>query len=194
MTPELMRWSISIGAMLLIAALLSWGAWAWRGWQRRRRRLIELVESIAPEYQRDVLLPDGADGWFHVDFLLKTASGLMILDVRDVRGAVFAGEHMLDWTVMDGTMRRTFTNPLETLYDRIAAVRAIVGDDVPVDGRILLLARARFATAPPPRTLLLEQLSELAPPADSDGEDYSAAWLALTARTSPTPRSLRRRT
>lgn len=186
---QIALWS---GGALLSSALIGLGVWVWQRRQRRRRRLGRLIESIAVNSQRDVLIPDGNDGWYHVDFVLRTAAGILILDVRDVSGAVFGGEHLADWTVMDGSQRRTFPNPLETLYDRMAAVRAIVGDDVPVEGHVVLLSRARFATAAPPRTWLLEQVPQLAPPASEVGEAYAEAWLALTARTTPTPAALRR--
>jgi len=39
---------------------------------------------------------------------------------------------MSDWTVMGRGRRYTFDNPQPALYDRIAAVKALVGD-VPVE-------------------------------------------------------------
>jgi Nuclease-related domain len=180
------------GGAVLCAALLGLAVWAWQRRRERRRRLGQLIASIAANSQRDVLIPDGADGWYHVDFLLRTVAGILVLDVRDVSGAVFGGEHLDEWTVMDGSQRRTFPNPLESLYDRVAAVRAIVGDDVPVEGHVVLLSRARFATAAPPRTWLLEQIPDIAPPAAEIGEAYAEAWLALSTRTTPTPAALRR--
>ena len=187
-----MQMAVSVAVALLLGALIGLGVWWWRRRSRQRRRLIQLIESIAAQFQRDVLIPDGADGWYHVDFLLRTASGIVILDVRDVRGALFGGEHLSEWTVMDGHQRRTFPNPLETLYDRMAAVRAIVGDEVPVEGHVVLLARARLGTAAPPRTWLLEQVPDLAPPAAEIGDAYAQAWLAISTRTTPTPAELRR--
>jgi len=93
---------------------------------------------------------------------------------------------------MDRSSRRTFLNPLETLYDRIAAVRALAGDDVPVEGRVVLLSRARFATAAPPRTLLMESVADLAAPATEVGDLHSTAWREVSTQTQPTPRELRR--
>ncbi len=40
---------------------------------------------------------------------------------------VFGGEHMKEWAVMNGSERTTFLNPLEALYDRIAAVKLLAG-------------------------------------------------------------------
>ncbi len=192
MNEATLRLALYGGAALCAAAFIGLAVWAWRRAQRQRRRLVQLIESIAPDYQRDVLIPDGLDGWYHVDFLLRTSIGLVILDVRDVRGAVFGGEHMSEWTVMDRSSRRTFLNPLETLYDRMAAVRALGGDDVPVEGRVVLLSRARFATAAPPRTLLMESVADLAAPATEVGDLYCTAWREVSTQTQPTPRALRR--
>ena len=124
-----------VGSAVALLAAAAAGVFFIRRHRLRRRRLLTLIESVAADYQRDVLLTDDAEGWIHADFLLRTAAGIFILDVRDVRGALFGGEHLDEWTVMDGHVRRTFTNPLESLYDRVAAVRAIVGDDVPVEAR-----------------------------------------------------------
>jgi hypothetical protein len=44
---------------------------------------------------------------------------------------VFGGEHLREWTVMNGNEHSTFLNPPEALYDRLAAVRLLAGD-VPV--------------------------------------------------------------
>ena len=50
-------------------------------------------------------------GNFHVDFLLLTSLGILVIDLRDVRGNIFGGDQMTEWTVMDGAQRTTFTNP-----------------------------------------------------------------------------------
>ena len=95
---------------------------------------------------------------FHVDFVLRTPRGAVVLDLRDVRGNVFGGDQMNEWTVMDGPHRYTFVNPQSALYDRIAAVKAIAGDDMPVEGRIVFTRRARFPKGLPKHTLMLDSL------------------------------------
>ena len=63
----------------------------------------------------------------HIDHLLLTPRGILVLDTRRVAGLIFGGDQMSDWTVM-GRSRFTFDNPQPALYDRIAAVKALAGD------------------------------------------------------------------
>ena len=83
------------------------------------------VTSCGFDHLRDVLVPDGQGSGLHVDFLLLTMRGVVVIDLRDVAGNIFGGDQMADWTVMDGAQRFTFPNPQTALYDRIAAVRAL---------------------------------------------------------------------
>jgi len=139
---------------------------------------------------RDVLIPDGSGGQLHIDFLLLTGRGLLVVDYRDVAGVVFGGEHMREWAVMNGSERSTFLNPLEALYDRIAAVKLLAGE-VPVDGRIVFTSRSKFPKGRPPRVLRLDLLEGEYPPAvpgtTHPAERYRPAWDQLVAQAEPSP-------
>ena len=117
-------------ALIATAAALGFGvSWLWR-WYRQysaRKSLRLAVTAAGSDHVVDVLVPDGMGGGFHVDFLLLTSRGVLVVDLRDVQGNIFGGDQMADWTVMDGPRRFTFTNPQSGLYDRIAAVKAISG-------------------------------------------------------------------
>ena len=127
-------------AWLLIAAagalgfLLFW-VWRWYRQHRARKALQAAVTAGCADHLIDSLVPDGMGGSFHVDFLLLTLRGVVVIDLRDVKGNIFGGDQMAEWTVMDGARRFTFTNPQSALYDRIAAVKAVAGDvPVGIDG------------------------------------------------------------
>jgi hypothetical protein len=94
--------------LALIAALLL----LWR-WYRPDARLglLAAVTSGAFEYLQDVLVPDGQGMMLHVDFLLLTSRGAMVIDMRDIAGNIFGGDQMTDWTVMHRSARFTFGNP-----------------------------------------------------------------------------------
>ena len=145
-----------IAAAATLGFLLSW-AWRWYRQYRARKALRVAVTGGAADHLVDRLVPDGMGGGFHVDFLLLTLRGVVVIDLRDVRGNIFGGDQMAEWTVMDGPRRFTFTNPQSALYDRIAAVKAVAGD-VPVEGRIVFTRRGRFPKGLPKWTLMLDGL------------------------------------
>jgi len=187
-------WIVVAGLVLVLAAV----AILYPVWRRYRARhsLLEKIRSVATEYLQDVLLPDGNDGWFHVDFLLLTGAGIVVIDLRDLPGLVFGSEPMTEWTVMNKNHRSTFPNPLGPLYDRVAVVRALAGDGIPVEGKIVFTDRATFPKGHPRAVTRLGSLTTELPPLGSAGSEsvlsrLGPAWAAVTAAASPSP--LRRR-
>ena len=152
--------------LLLIVLLLIWLAVRWR--KTHPRSLAHALDTIAFERIEDLLIPSADEGEIHVDHLVLTAQGLLIIDVKNVNGAVFGSDKMQDWTVISEDHRFTFANPQHALYDRIAAVREVVRD-VPVSGRILFLDGADFTKGVPS---LVSNLDELV---DEFGEQDKAA-------------------
>ena len=182
-------------ASVVVGGACAFGVIAYRR-HRARRVLLERIEAVSVEYLRDVVLPDGAGGWFHIDFLLLTGMGLVVIDLRDVPGLIFGSEQMTEWTVMHKHRRFTFPNPLGSLYDRIAVVRALIGDSVPVEGLVVFTDRGSFPKGHPrPVTRLASLPSEIPPPAVAGREELLArlrpALEQLRAAATPSP--LRRR-
>ena len=72
---------VTVGAMLL-ALLAAAGVAIYRRWgrYRARRQLIKSFEAVAAAVLRDVLIPDGSGGQLHIDFLLLTARGMLVVD------------------------------------------------------------------------------------------------------------------
>jgi len=180
-------WASMAAAVVLIAGLLL----LWR-WYRRRRAAalrLALVTGGAFEYQRDVLVPDGQGAALHIDFLLLTARGCIVIDMRDIAGNIFGGDQMTEWTVMHRDQRYTFANPQTGLYDRIAAVRALIAE-LPVEGRVVFAPRGRFPKGLPRYTLMLASLGSEFPPAEraqsgSVPEAWRADWARIVAACKP---------
>jgi Nuclease-related domain len=179
--------------LLIVAAaalgfLLFW-AWRWYRQYRARKALHVAITGGAADHLVGTLVPDGMGGSFHVDYLLLTLRGVVVIDLRDVKGNIFGGDQMAEWTVMDGARRFTFTNPQSALYDRIAAVKAVAGD-VPVEGRIVFTRRGRFPKGVPKWTLMLDALRAEFPPADFESPAetmarFRDAWQRLRAAVKP---------
>jgi hypothetical protein len=130
--------------------------------QRRHKqahRLKKVLGAIAFDRIDGLVIPSADVGEIQVDHLLLTSEGLLIVDIKEVRGSVFGSDKMQDWTVISDNHRYTFTNPQHALYDRIAAVRQIVRQ-VPVAGRVLFLDGAEFTKGVPDLVCTLDSLLE----------------------------------
>lgn len=135
--------------MLIAAAVLLLLIWAlYRFIRGRGGDLEHALADISSDRIEGLVIPNADEGEILIDYLLLTSQGLLILDVKDVQGAVFGGDKLQDWTVINDERRYTFSNPQPALYDRIAAVRQIVRQ-VPVAGRILFLDGAEFTKGTP---------------------------------------------
>jgi nuclease-like protein len=189
---ELSQLSQTAWALIGAAAVLGFGTailWRWYRHYRARKALRAAVTGGASDHLRNSLVPDGMGGGFHIDYLLLTLRGVVVIDLRDIQGNIFGGDQMAEWTVMDGPRRFTFTNPQSALYDRIAAVKAITGD-VPVEGRIVFTRRGRFPKGLPKWTLMLDGLraefpvNEFSAPSENAAR-FAEGWRRLKDSVKP---------
>ena len=163
-------WLIAAGVIL---ALLI----AWLIYRRRMAgdRLQRVLDDISYDRVDGILIPNGDDGEIQIDHLLLTSRGLLIVDIKDVTGAVFGSDKMEQWTVISSENRFTFSNPQPGLYDRIAAVRHIVRQ-VPVEGRLVFLDGAEFTKGVPKYVAGLDELH-----ADFNEPDKAAGKFKIEA-------------
>ena len=182
-----------IAAGVAIVLVGAGGYVAVGAYQRRARRkqLLARLDRIAYESAHQVLVPDGMGGFIHIDHLLLTPRGILVLDTRRVAGLIFGGDQMSDWTVM-GRNRFTFDNPQPALYDRIAAVKALVGD-YPVEGRLLFSNVGKFTKGMPKYVMMLDGIEVEFPQVDrslkGSGalEQAAEIWTRLVAQLRPSP-------
>jgi len=177
-------WALVAGAIVL-GWVLAW-TWSWYRQRSARKALISTVTAAGSDYLADVLVPDGMEGFFHLDFVLLTPRAILVIDLRDVGGNIFGGDQMTEWTVMDGAQRFTFTNPQGALYDRIAAVKAITGE-APVEGRIVFTRRGKFPKGLPKWTLMVDSLKSEFPSVERAEwtSRYQEDWQRLRQAVSP---------
>ena len=183
---------IGLGAAVLL--LLTLGFFGLRAYQRRARRksLLARLERVALASAHQVLVPDGMGGFIHIDHVLLTPRGILVLDTRRVTGLIFGGDQMSDWTVMGRGHRYTFDNPQPALYDRIAAVKAAVGD-VPVEGRLLFSNVGKFTKGIPKWVVMLDGIEVEFPvvdrgsPAFENSDQYAEGWSRLMEQLRPSP-------
>ncbi|MEZ5499758.1 MAG: nuclease-related domain-containing protein [Steroidobacteraceae bacterium] len=183
---------IGLGVAGIIVLVAAAGIiWRWHRHRRALRRLEQSLSDISFEYRRNVAISDGADTLLHIDYLLLTPRGVVLVDLRDVRGNIFGGDQMTQWTVMHPRSRSTFENPQGALLDRIAAVKRVAAD-LSVEGRIVFGDGARFPKGVPSNTLLLGGLTADLPVVDRQAlrgihEAFAPAWQNLLEALQPSP-------
>jgi hypothetical protein len=157
----------------------------------RRKQLLARLDRIAYESAHQVLVPDGMGGYIHIDHLLLTPRGLLVLDTRRVPGLIFGGDQMSDWTVI-GRRRFTFDNPQPALYDRLAAVKALAGD-FPVEGRLLFSNIGKFTKGMPKYVMMLDGIEVEFPQVDRSLkgsaalEPFAEVWSRVVSQLKPSP-------
>jgi hypothetical protein len=183
-------WVVAVAALV---SLGTGGYMAYGAYQRRARRkgLLARLERIGFRAAHQVLVPDGMGGFIHIDHLLLTPRGVLVLDTRRVPGLIFGGDQMSDWAVI-GRRRFTFDNPQPALFNRVAAVKALVGD-VPVEGRLLFSNIGKFTKGRPRYVVMLDGIEVEFPAVDRGQANfrefraYTDAWDRLVAQLRPSP-------
>lgn len=179
----------------VVAALAAAGAlvlgfliWIWRR-RRRRPTIADALRAVSVDRLEDVVVPDGLGGEIHLEHLLLTANGILVVNVKLYEGAIFAGERMDQWTAIGSSGRSTFQNPLPNLHDRVHAVRQLVRD-VDVRGFVVFPSTADFSKGRPDEVMLPDDLrTAYAKPEASDLgrriEAFGPHWDKIRAAAQP---------
>lgn len=158
---------------------------------RARRAIDNVISSVAYEELRNVLLPTGHGEQMHFNCVLLTQKGVLVVDLFDVVGVIFAGEKMEQWSVFGPKRHFTFANPLPMLYDRVAAVQHLVGENVPVIGRIVFSMRGEFPKGRPEAVIRLDELQDVFPVVDrtpgAAAAAFAPAWARIADVSQPNP-------
>ena len=165
--------AIGIG-VLLIAGAVYWGFW------RRRDPLRVALQSASQDHLSNFLIPDGLGGEIYIDHLLLTDDGLLLMDVVDVEGTIFAADNLEQWTAMTPQGRMTFENPLPGLYNREAAVK-LLAPDVPVTSMIMFSRRVEFPKGRPDKVATMADLETRT--VDPVASPYATRWEQLKSST-----------
>jgi hypothetical protein len=159
---------------------------------RARRAIDNVISSVAYDELRNVLVPTGTGDQIHLHYLLLTQRGLLVIDLFDVQGLIFAGDKMSQWSVFGPKRHFTFSNPLPILEERVTAVRLLAGD-TPVEGRAVFSMRGEFPKGRPGTVLRLDALQDEYPVVERSPAGVAAAfapvWERVREAAQPNPLS-----
>lgn len=173
-----------IAGIVVIAVIgLSYRYWG------KRAGLHRAMAKVSMASMRDVVLPDGLGGDIYIDHLLLTGRGIVVIDVKNFSGTIFAGDKMDQWTVIGASGRFGFPNPQRPLQDRVFAVQQLVRG-VSVEGFILFGNGADFTKGRPAQVLTAAELeTQYAKPPkselDSLANAYAASWSKIRTFARP---------
>lgn len=186
---QIPAWAYPAAAAAALIALIVWGYLQFKA-LRARRAIDAAIASIAYEMLKNVLLPNGNGGQIHINYLLLTQRGVLVVDLLDLPGAVFGGEQMLEWAAIGKKRRYAFANPQHALYDRMAAVKQLIGD-VPVEGRVIFTLRSDFPKGKPRHVVRIDDLADDFPIVDRVRGNITAAfgdvWDNVKKHAEPNP-------
>ncbi len=147
--------------------------------KRSERSSLLRLRRVTDELLSDFIIPNSDDGEIHIEHAALTPSGILVLDMKDVKGNVFGSDAMQDWTVLADQRRFTFSNPQQFLYDRMAAVQRLL-PNVPVRGFVVFSAGAEFSKGLPSNVILFDDLVKqedaARDPKNRTAENYRVAW------------------
>lgn len=112
---------------LAVIALIIIGGTGWYVWQRLeksryQRQVNKVIGSLGVKYLKDIVIPDGVEGYSYIDYLLLTPNGLVVLDINFSEGHIFGGDSVDQWTQIINSKTYKFNNPLYSNQTRCQAV------------------------------------------------------------------------
>lgn len=196
------------GLLVIVLILLVMALWRWLA-----ARSVDPLGVVSVKSMQDILLPDRMGGQIHLQHVLLTGKGFVVLDVKRVSGTVFGGDLLDEWTVIRGLSRSrrgqaaetdagmgnaqrfTFPNPQHALHDRMASLGALVRD-VPVTGHVLFLGDAEFSKDCPTDAIFPDELQERYRKPDSAElgrlmEAFQPHWEKVQEASQPAPKAIR---
>jgi hypothetical protein len=113
-----------------------------------REKLIRLLKKKGEGILVDIEIPDGIGNMVHLDCLLLTRAGMLVVDVKDYAGMIFGAESIDIWTQVLGSKSYKFDNPLFQNQERVMAVKSLAFG-APVSGRVIFTGAGEFPKGKP---------------------------------------------
>jgi hypothetical protein len=147
-------------------------------------RIRRAISRLGVRYGKNLYVHNGIDGFFSVDYVVLSDEGICLILVKRFEGAIYAGEHIEEWTqvIRGGSYR--FPNPLLQLQLVISTVKILL-PKVPIQGKVLFAGDCQFPKDKPEGVWLLAELPKKRPQQEVS-ESYQKAWEHLIASAQST--------
>ena len=143
---------------ILLTIILLLVVWKARN-RNNRKLLLRRLKKMGEGIMIDIEVPDGVENIVHLDCLLLTRAGLLVIDIKDYAGLIFGAESIDVWTQVLGSRSYKFDNPLFQNQERVMAVKSLALG-VPVSGHVLFTSAGEFPKGKPEGVCTPESLVE----------------------------------
>ena len=145
---------------------------AYREWRMQR-----YLKRIGVEQIRDLVFPDGLDGFYRIDRLALTPDAILLIAYKPFVGNIYCAERIAEWTQVIDQKSFKFANPLFELENQITAITLALGN-IPLRGCLLFSNGAAFPKGHPESVLQPETIPPQyrRDPHAPINEEVRAAW------------------
>jgi len=148
------------------------------------KTLAKLLAPHALAAMHDVILTNSRGGLTQIDHLLLTARGIEVIETKHYADRISGRASEKTWSQRLGRKTFPFQNPLHQNHGHVQAVKALLGETVPVNNVVVFGAAARFTHAQPPNVYSPAQFMRTLRQSKSSTQVPSAwlqAWEKLQA-------------
>lgn len=113
-----------------------------------RKKLLHRLKKMGEDILMDIEIPDGIENIVHLDCLLLTRAGILVIDIKDYAGMIFGAKSIDHWTQVLKSKSYKFDNPLFQNQERVLAVKSLAFG-IPVSGLVLFTSAGEFPKGKP---------------------------------------------
>ena len=115
-------------------------------------RIQRCLNKIGTEQIRDLVCPDGLEGYYKIDRLALTRDAILVVTYKRYVGNIYCAERISEWTQVIGQKSFKFENPLFELENQITALTLAFGS-APLQGHLFFSNSAVFPKGHPQSVL-----------------------------------------
>lgn len=149
-----------------------------REWRIQRR-----LNQIGCEQIRNLVCPDGLDGYYRIDRLALVQDAILLIAYKPFGGNIYCAQHISEWTQVVGQKSFKFENPLFELENQLTSLKLLTGG-VPLHAFLAFNRSAEFPKGHPDAILLPDNIPDryLGTNCNPVNPQIQAAWDLLKAQ------------
>jgi hypothetical protein len=146
-------------------------------------RIQRCLKKIGCEQIRNLICPDGLDGYYTIDRLALVQDAILLIAYKPYGGNIYCAERISEWTQVIGQQSFKFSNPLFELENQLTSLKSMAGG-MPLQGFLFFNHSAVFPKGHPDVVLNPDNIPDrfLSANCTPVNPQIQAAWELLKAR------------